>query len=659
MRYGKFDSFETGVAIPLFSLKTKNSIGIGEFLDLIPFATWSKFCGFNIIQILPVNDTGNESSPYSARSAFALHPVFLNLQSIAGSKEFKDEILNAKQKFDKLQQIDFESIVQWKLSLLRKIYNLNHRSISENNTIAQWIDSNPWIKPYCVYALLKAKNKESSWQAWSSNQNPSAQDIEELWQKNLKEALFHAWMQFEAEAQFKAAVQSLSKLNIKLKGDIPILINEDSADVWYHRHLFSLENRAGAPPDMFSYTGQNWGFPTYHWDKLAAEDYQWWKNRLHQASKFYHAYRIDHVLGFFRIWTIPQKEVTGALGYFNPSIPLKVDDLVYQGIPKETLHYLKNPNYSTEQILSFFDETPSKAVLNEFFELLAHHKDRYIFKEKYQSERAILNSHFEQNIKDALLKIYWNRVFIPHPSEHELYPFWFWHEQAVLKTLPDYEQKIIQNAIYKNAESQENLWQENALRLLSVLKNETDMLVCAEDLGAVPRSVPYVLNKLNILSLRVERWERDWNLPYSPYYDMDAYPRLSVTTTSTHDTSTLKGLWNESDFDRDLFWSHAHQLGIAPESLSPTHIKKLLQNTLRSNSLLCIIPFQDYLGLSAQFNKIKPETERINIPGTIGSQNWSYRIPCLVEDLQHYSALNSDIRSLIDERKQRHTHNLL
>lgn len=652
MRYGELSFFQTGVAVPLFSLRSKNSIGIGEFLDLIPFASWAKYCDLNVIQILPINDTGNESSPYSARSAFALHPVYINLQLVNGSSDFEEEIEMAKKDFDKDTSIDFHKVVTWKLSVLRKIFDTRYNQIATQKKIESWINVNEWVKPYCVYALLKAKHQEASWKEWKTNQCPTPASIEKIWKKHPKEAMFQAWMQFIAEAQFKVAVNALSEMDVKLKGDIPILINEDSADVWFHREYFSLDDRAGAPPDMFSYSGQNWGFPTYHWDALEKDNYSWWRKRLIQASKFYHAYRIDHVLGFFRIWTIPESEVTGILGRFSPSFPLKRSDLERKGIKKESLDYLRDPNFSVEQLKSFFGKMLNDDILEEFFEELSSNPNRFVLKEPFHSEKAILASLVSQDIKDTLLKVYWNRVFVPAGTEEDYYPYWYWYEQPVLFTLPESEQQILRNAISENAAAQESLWQDNALKLLNVLANETDMLVCAEDLGAVPRCVPYVLNKLNILALRVERWTRNWDAPYSPYYEMEDYPRLSVCTTSSHDTSTLRGLWDESDFDRELFWQHAHQQGMPPDNLYPNHIKGLLANIFTSNSLFCIIPLQDFFGLSSQFSMVKPDLERINIPGTVGPHNWSYRIPTLVEDLANASALNSEIRALVDVRKR-------
>lgn len=652
MRYGDISCFQSGVAIPLFSLYSKHSIGIGEFLDLIPYAKWASDCEFNIIQLLPVNDTGAESSPYSARSAFALNPVFINVQSVEGSLEFEDEIFEAKKEFDKLGKIDYYKISTWKRFILRKIFDNCYSDLKNDSVLLRWIEDNKWAKAYCIYCTLKAKNNEHSWKDWTEFKDPSVKDLEYLWKHNFKDNLFQAWMQCQAEMQFETAVAEISKMGLHLKGDIPILINEDSADVWADRKYFSLDDRAGAPPDMFSYSGQNWGFPTYRWDVIEQDDFIWWKARLAQASKFYHAYRIDHVLGFFRIWSIPQKETTGILGYFNPCIPLTWNTLKSAGFIHETLEYLRRPNYSIEQLREFL-KGDTERLAKAYFETLNNEPDRFILSEKFSSEKAILSLNEPQNIKDALLKVYWNRVFVPSGDENTYYPYWYWYNQPVLFTLPKNEQEKLREIIKQNESSQNTLWEIHATKLLNVLAQETDMLVCAEDLGAVPACVPAVLKKLNILSLRIERWARNWSAPHSPYYDMDEYPRLSVCATSCHDTSNLREFWKESDFDRDLYWSHAHFSGRAPEEITPSVARMILAHVFSANSLFCILPMQDYMALSASLSTVEPSKERVNVPGTVGGNNWTYRLPCSVDDLPKYTSLSADIKRLVDVRKRK------
>lgn len=652
MKYGDLSYFQTGVAIPLFSLRSENSIGVGDFLDLIPLAKWARSVDMSVIQILPVNDTGYESSPYSARSAFALNPIFINLQAVDGSDTFSSEILEKQREFEAMSRVDYYRVSSWKRAMLRKIFDIRYKELSTSKALASWTLANEWVRPYAAYCVLKAQHNECSWKDWEGYQEPSEKDIEAIWKKFKKDAIFQAWMQWEAEAQFSHAVQELQKIGVRLKGDIPILINEDSADVWYDRAYFSLADRAGAPPDMYSAAGQNWGFPTYRWDVLEQTNFEWWRRRLRQAAKFYNAYRIDHVLGFFRIWKIPQQEVTGMLGRFDPCVPISRATLNNAGLCNESLEYLKNPNFGYDQLKEFLGEF-TDAAIQKYLKTLYGTFDRYVFKDECASERFICSLEEPQEFKDRLLKLYWNRIFVPSSAGDSFYPFWSWYNQPVLGTMPQNEQEAIRRLIAENQAAQEDLWRDNALKLLNVLANETDMLVCAEDLGAVPQCVPFVLNKLNILALRVERWTRNWNSPYSPYYEMGEYPRLSVCTSSCHDTSTLRGLWEEADFDKELYWGHAHQVGMVPQTLNPDSVRGILSNLLSANSLLCILPIQDFFALSNQFYSVPASEERVNVPGTVGPHNWSYRIPCKVEELPDAWTLNFEIRNLVNERKNR------
>lgn len=650
MRYGTISSFQTGVAIPIFSLRSADSVGIGDFLDLVPMADFAHAAGFDLIQLLPINDTGEESSPYSARSAFALNPVYIRLQNVPGVKPFLEQIQKQKDDYDAFDRIQYVDVVRFKRHILLQIFQNSWSKIQKNDEFNHWIQENDWVISYSVYCMLKAKENEASWTQWKSHQNPKPSTIKSLWNKNPEECLYQAWMQWIAEQQLLQALTILNAHNIKLKGDIPILINEDSCDVWAQREFFDLTNRAGAPPDMFSYSGQNWGFPTYRWETLESMDYQWWRQRLSQAAKFYHAYRIDHVLGFFRIWTVPSSEETGILGHFCPAHPITKSQLHQAGIPQQTVEYLTHPNVGTEWLESLFEvQTPK--VLKQYFKEIE--PGRWKLKKEYYSERAILDSNPEPHIKDALLRVYWNRVFIPTSQNDEIYPYWYWYQSEVLKTLPYHEQEALRNLINTNEASQESLWYETGLKLLKVMSEETDMLVCAEDLGVIPDCVPVVLDKLKILSLRIERWARDWKAEGQPYIPPNQYPRLSVATISVHDTSTLQGLWEEPDFDRDDYWRSIGMAGKAPQQLNSDIAFLLMDHIMQGNSLLVLPSLQDYLAISPHRASRNPQQDRVNIPGTVGPHNWSWRIPTLIEELIDDDDFIARIRRLVDRRKQR------
>jgi len=641
MQYGEISSYQTGVVVPLFSLRSNESIGIGEFLDLIPFGNWAKKCGLDLIQLLPVNDTGEESSPYSARSAFALNPVYIRLQEIEGASEILgDSLEKHNKKFLGESNIPYVEVVRYKRTSLRKIFDQKEEDIKASKSFNAWVKQNDWVHPYAEFCARKAKNDEASWKEWQKTSKPRDSSI-----------LFQKWMQWIAEEQFLKAIAELNKLGIRLKGDIPILINEDSADVWHYPQFFNLDNRAGAPPDMFCYSGQNWAFPTYKWDNLEKENFAWWRARVNQAAKFYHAYRIDHVLGFFRIWVVPETEFTGILGHFAPAVPIYVNDLKNAGIPIETVHYLTTPNFGEDLLQNWFG-FDTERVKSKYFEALKSSPGRYMLRPEYRSERAIISSEEEQQIKDTLLNAYWDRVFTPSSTEEILHPYWYWYNAPVLLTLPEHEVNVISKIIKDNEAKQESLWKENGLKLLGMLAKETDMLVCAEDLGAVPNCVPGVLRDLGILALRVERWTRYWEKEGQSYIPLSEYPRLSVCTTSNHDSSTLLGLWNESDFDRNLYWNkHLGFSENAPETLNAEHIKQIIKSLFSSNSLVAILPLQDFMALSQKFISKEPEKDRVNIPGTIGKHNWSWRMPCTLEELLQDAKLNKSIEELTKLRK--------
>lgn len=649
MRYGKISHYQTGVAIPVFSLRSKESVGIGDFLDLVPFAEFVAKTGLDLIQLLPVNDTGEESSPYSARSAFALNPAYIRLQAVEGIKPFLPEVKELQKKWT--GKVPYFEAARAKKSILRKIFDAKLSEIQSEKDLTHWIDENKWSKPYAAYCVLKSQRGESSWQSWEESvREPKAATVKTVFTKHADDCLFQLWMQWIAERQFTQAVAALDAKGIRIKGDIPILINEDSADVWYERKFFALDNRAGAPPDMFSYSGQNWGFPTYRWDILQKDHYRWWRDRLNQAAKFYHAYRIDHVLGFFRIWTVPDQEITGIMGKFQPSLPIARWELEQAGIGEGTIHYVTNPNFGWEYLLSLFGEQTQK-VTTRYFDHIGN--GRFLLKESNRSERAILAIAEEQPIKDAMLKVYWNRVFLPNSERDGIWPFWFWYDAPVLKTLPQHEQEALRRVINSNEASQEASWAENGRKLLKVMAEETDMLVCAEDLGVVPDCVPQVLGELNILSLRIERWSRRWKESGQPYIQPSEYPYLSVCTTSCHDSSTLAGLWKEPDFDREFYWKSFALPGKAPATLDASTAEVVLQHLLSANSLLAIPPLQDFLSLQPEYALRDPEQERVNIPGTVGSHNWNWCMPMTSEDLVHDKALVSKVKAIVGERKSR------
>lgn len=311
-----------GIVIPLFSLHSKNSCGIGEYPDLIPVIDWCKEVGMDVVQLLPLNDTGLETSPYSALSAFALNPIHLGLSQLPHldhDTDLRNQISELQKLNNKTQRLDYKNIQNKRNEFLHSYFKKYGSFFLSQPTYKDFKKGNEyWLNDYSAFKALKIAQDWKSWKEWPQEyQNPSPGFIESLPQAIKEDAEFHAFIQFLCFQQFEQVKQFAEEENVKLKGDIPILINRESADVWRHPNQFLLEFAAGAPPDMYAKEGQKWGFPLYKWDVLATDNYQWWKERLRVASHFYHIYRIDHIVGFFRIWGIPL-ELEAKFGHFIP-----------------------------------------------------------------------------------------------------------------------------------------------------------------------------------------------------------------------------------------------------------------------------------------------------------------------------------------------------
>ena len=369
MRFAPLDRHFTGVAVPVAALRSEECCGAGEFADLVPLGQWCADAGLDLIQLLPVNDTGGNSSPYSAVSAFALHPLHIRLQEVPGASRYAEEIERFREEAAAFEQgargrFSYPRTLAFKLSLLARMFADNAAAIETDPAFAAWQEQNPWVVPYAVFTVLRGENESRPWATWPAMGSPTSGQILEWWESHREQCLLPAWIQYHAEIQLTAASRSLQEMGVSLKGDLPILMSEESADVWAQRRYFDLSGRAGAPPDMFSPDGQNWGFPVYDWEALARDDFRWWKERLRQAGKFFHAFRIDHVLGFFRIWRIPRGELTGLLGRFSPSAGLTQAEMQQRGFDEGRLRWLSVPHVSGAELASAFGaEAPRAAAL--------------------------------------------------------------------------------------------------------------------------------------------------------------------------------------------------------------------------------------------------------------------------------------------------------
>lgn len=621
MRYGEIDRFHSGLAVPVGALRSRHGLGVGEYADLPALGEWARDVGFDLLQILPVNDTDVDTSPYAARSAFALHPIYLRLDDLDGAEAFADELATVRAATAGAPTLQYADVLALKREFARRIFD-RHDPAELWPRVTPWVEANPWIGPHAVYCVLRERNHRRSWRQWPQMREPTPADIDRVWDTRSSELLFHVWLQWECDRQLRAAAEALDGMGIRLKGDLPILLSEDSSDVWFHREIFDIDGRAGAPPDMYSETGQFWGFPCYRWDVLAERDHDWWRARLAQGSRYYHALRIDHVLGFFRIWRVPASSTTGMLGVFDPAVPITRQELRDHGIDDARI------------------------------DVLAAAEGRVDTHFPTEREYLAIEDPVERR---ALLRRLWNRVLIDVDGNgREFRPTWHWSETPLFDSLPDHEKGALHRIVNEDGPRQEALWATTGRERLAMIDGSTDTLVCAEDLGAVPDCVPGVLDELGILGLRVERWTRRWNQEGQPFVPPSEYPRDTVCSPSTHDSSSVRGWWDElDDRSRQAYWWSMGKDGEPPSRVDTGFLQEILERNLAADSALCVLAMADVLALDEELRPVDPEGERINTPGTENERNWRWRMPRPIEELGTCEALDGRVRTMLARRRQR------
>ncbi len=579
-----------GVAIPVFSLRTQDSFGVGEFNDLKKLADWAELTGQTIIQLLPVNDTTTlgtkeDSYPYSAVSAFALHPQFIHLPD-AGVVE--DEAFGALQnELNALEYVDYERVNAQKTRLLKQAFEREGKKTFATKAYKEFFKSNRyWLTPYSAFRVLTALKGTADFSTWGGFAKYDETAVVAFCKKHSNEVGFHYFEQYHLYRQLAEVKAYAQERGVMLKGDLPIGISRTSADAWQNPELYNLDSQAGAPPDAFSTAGQNWGFPTYNWEKMSEDGYKWWKQRLGKMSEGFDAFRIDHILGFFRIWEIQSSASNALLGHFNPALPYSANELKGLGFDISGGKYIV-PIMKDDDVL--FVEDPRK--------------------EGFYHPRIAAQYTFAYNCLEQWQKDAFNR----------LYDDFFYHRH---------------NAF----------WKESAYKKLPELISATGMLVCGEDLGMIPESVPETMRELQILSLEIQRMPKS---QYETFADTQNYPYLSVCATSTHDITPIRAWWNE---DRALTQRYYNEMlgneGEAPQDCEPWICRQIVEQHLRSTSMLAILPLQDWLSLSGQLRHPEPEKERINVP-SIPRYYWRYRMHLTVEQLIAANEFNAELRNMI------------
>lgn len=654
MRYPSPGKRLFGISVPLGAIRTERGWRVGEYPDLVPFAGLCTELGAGLLQILPVNDTGSQSSPYSALSAFALHPLYIRVHDLpeaVAAPQALAELDAFAARAQPGERFPYGASLDAKLAALRAVYEARYAKIAADPALAAFIAERPWVKTYAVFKRLKSGYGEKAWNQWPAHRDPGADDIARLWDEPAARAeqLFHVWVQMTAARQFGDAAARVAEAGVALLGDIPILMNEDSADVWAGRRFFDAGNRAGAPPDMYSSSGQNWGFPIYDWEAMASDNYSFWRARVSEADRYYSAFRIDHVLGFFRIWALGAREETGSLGRFVPGARLDRAELEAIGFSAERLRWLSEPHISGDELRAAGGAPVDRAIALALDRIGG--EDLYLFKPAIRGEADI--SALGDSLRGAaspesgpetvaglveFLKQRWrDRALLPLAGDG-FAATWHYRDSRAWKSLSDSERQLLSGLLADKDIEAELGWEKRGRELLAMLKGASAMLPCAEDLGAVPDCVPKVLTELGIPGLRVPRWMRYWNEPGQPFKPLSEYQVLSACTPSVHDTSTLRAWWEEDD-GRDAFVrAYCPEIGTAPETLDPKTAAVVMAALARAPSILFVPQLQDLLDLSAELRSTDPRADRINVPGTVGDCNWTWRMPLALELLDRAEA---------------------
>ena len=623
----------TGVAVPVFSLNTQSNFGVGEFLDLKQLADWCEKVGMKMIQILPINDTRTDDSwdnsyPYKAISTKALHPIYLNLEALGTLQDENDRVYFENQKIilKTKDYVDYPEVMKVKDIYFKKIFKQDWESTKNTEDFQSFFKENKdWLIPYAVFC----------------SQQPIA---------NSQQQEFHYFLQYHLDKQLKEAVDYLHERGIALKGDIPIGIGRHSVEAYTNPELFNLDCQAGAPPDAFATEGQNWGFPTYNWNAMANDNYQWWRDRLTQMSRYFDAYRIDHILGFFRIWEIPQEHTQGIMGHFSPALSYQqsvISSQLSASYERLTKPYIRG--HFLHEYFGEFTEEVRENYLNEtsfsYFEL----------KEEFNTQRKITiffdnrqqttdNRYKCEKIKNGLIALCAEVLFVEDKNGglHPRIALQFTHSYNELE---DYQKDNI-NRLYDEYfyHRNEALWKEEALKKLPKIIEASDMLVCGEDLGMVPACVKDVMQQLNILSLEVQRMPKN---PCDTFVNPKENPYLSVDTTSTHDMSTIRGWWEENGEVTNRFYREmlGHHEG-APYFAEPWVCKEIIEQHLNSSSMWVIIPIQDYIAMDGDFRWDATQREQINIPAN-SRHHWCYKMHQSLESLNERQDFNDMIYKMI------------
>ena len=663
-RHPQGDWKGAGVSVPVFSLRGKESYGVGDFSDLIDFIDWAKATGMRMVQILPVNETiashnWLDSYPYKSISVMALHPIYLNPEKMGILKD-PQKMTDFRLRRDELNQlkfVDYPEVLKLKSAYYKELFDQEKDNFFDNKSYKEFYKENKdWLRPYAAFVYLRDQFGTADFRKWEKESKFNKNTVNRLCDRDAStwdDISIHFFIQYHLDKQLKEASLHARSNGILLKGDIPIGISPNSVEAWMEPHLFNLSGQAGAPPDDFAIKGQNWGFPTYRWDAMEKEHYGWWRNRLSKMEDYFDAYRIDHILGFFRIWEIPMHAVEGVLGYFNPSLPLSAEEIESYQLFFDYDRFVKP--YIRDHIIDQSFGEYAFEVREKF--LQKDDKGRYLLQDEFNTQAKVnkffLNGIEEEElsgkgrkIRDGLFDLIANVIFLELGENS-------WHPRVLMTHTSSFreldlntkEQLLkIYNEFYYRRHNE--FWYHKGMEKLPEIMSASNMLVCGEDLGMVPECVPPVMDRLNILSLEIQRMPKDPKKRFA--HPADA-PYLSVCTSSTHDMSTIRGWWEE---DREQTQAFHNQMlgngGLAPYFAEPWICRQIINQHLYSPAMWVTLPIQDYIAIDGHLRWNETQEEQINHPANV-RHKWRYRMFQSIDDLKNADEFNKLLKEMIEK----------
>ena len=648
-----------GTLVPVFSLRSKKSAGIGDFGDLVGMIDLIAKTGQKVLQLLPINDTTithtwTDSYPYSCISVFAIHPQYADLHALPELKDAKARAAAEKtrEQLNSLSQIDYEQVNDFKINYLHQIFEQEGKKIMDTAEFMAFFKENEqWLVPYAQYSYLRDKNGTADFSQWPDHNvwdEAERKDLTNPKTEAYKNVEFFYFVQFVLNQQMQEAHEHAKAKGVVLKGDIPIGVHRHSCDVWMEPKYFNLNGQAGAPPDDFSVNGQNWGFPTYNWDEMLKDGCQWWTRRFQNMSKYFDAYRIDHVLGFFRIWEIPVDSVHGLLGQFAPAIGMSREEIQSYGLNFQEDRFTRP--FITDWILDRMFHERADEVKEKYLDRLDD--ERYQMKPEVDSQRKVealfadVTDEKEIWLRDGLYALISDVLFVRDRKNPELFhPRISAQLDFIYESLYDSD-KVVFNRLYNDYfyRRHNQFWYGEAMKKLPKLIQATRMLVCAEDLGMVPDCVPWVMNELKILSLELQSMPKD---PTVKFGHLSRNPYRSVCTISSHDMPTLRMWWDENiSRTQEYYNTMLYREGPAPHPLPGWLARDIIARHLTSPSMLCVLSVQDWLAIDERLRLPDADAERINIPAN-PKHYWRYRMHLSLEELAASKEFMENITELI------------